>query len=291
MYYFPEGFRIERFLQELDSKSAHIQLFSVKKTFKNREEYVVPNYVFFITLKGEKIFYDAQNAYPVASGDLLLIRKGAKISCDLTELENQSYEALMFYIDPELITNILNKYKIDISGKILTTSIDLCSLKVTPILKNCIESLLPFFMQKPKHYEVLIQLKMEELILHLLDSPLEKEILTLFQEAAQPERLPYISLIENCLKTPQTIEQMAKFMNQSPSKFKTTFKALFGLPPAQYLQNKRLEKANHLLLTSKKTITEIGFETGFETTSHFIKVFKKKYDITPGQLKKSKLNI
>ena len=44
-----------------------------------------------------------------------------------------------------------------------------------------------------------------------------------------------------------------------------------------------------LLNTSKLNISEIAFDSGFENVSHFSRIFKKKYNCSPLQYRKSQI--
>lgn len=59
------------------------------------------------------------------------------------------------------------------------------------------------------------------------------------------------------------------------------FSDVFGLPPIRYMNKKRLEAAENLLLSTEKKVHEIALATGFENTNHFIHLFKKEYGATP----------
>ena len=50
---------------------------------------------------------------------------------------------------------------------------------------------------------------------------------------------------------------------------------------------KRLEHSLYLLENTDTTISEIAYASDFENISHFIKVFKNKFGITPGKIKNS----
>ena len=294
MYRFPEGFLLSAFgsaAQELQGPSALIQLRSVSKTFKNREVYTLPNYVLFIPLLGQKIFYAQAQAYPVEAGEVLFIRPQAPISCDLVRLDQGCFEALMFFMEPEFIRQILQKYQIHLKPAAGQMQ-DICKVIVTPLLQNCIESLLPLYVQRPKHAEALIQVKMEELLLSLLESEDDQAqaLFALLAGAGKSELQSYLELIEHCLAEPMTVEQMAHKLHQSPSLFKKEFKRHFGMPPAQYILEKRLERAAQMLRLSDQSMTEVGLANGFESTSHFIQCFKKRFGCTPRQYKMSKLD-
>lgn len=293
-YHLPENFHLENYAQGLKAPSAQVALRTVSKTFKNKERYTVPCFVLFIPLRGQKIFYQDGHAFPVEAGQLLLIRAGARLSCDLSRLDDGHFEALMFQMHENFITEVLHKYTPVQKPPTLSanTPQDLCAVTVTPLLKSCIESLLPFFDPSITGPTALIQLKMEELLLHLLHLHTEDkaDVYVLLAEALNPDRAAYLRLVQQALESPMSIEKMARAMHQSPTTFKKNFKQNLGQPPAQYLQNKRLEEAHYLLRSTDQSITEIGLQCGFESPSHFIQVFKRKYKITPGQLKKSDLN-
>lgn len=312
-YHLPAGFSMQEHAQgqKLGADRAQIQLRSISKTFKNKERYTVPDYLLFIPLAGQKVFYHGPQQLEVEAGNLLLIRAGARLSCDLTRLDEGRFEALMFQMDAAFIARVLDQYQRACPPQTafpeLGTPQDLCQITVNPLLKSSIESLLPFFMDPSAHYQMLIQLKMEELLLHLLHLPhlprlphpedLERvpgqnstdstAVFSLLAEVCSPERNAYLELINHCLHTPLSIEQMAQRVHQSPTTFKKTFKQYFQQPPAQYLQHKRLEEAHYLLRNTTDSITDVGFACGFESTSHFIQAFKRKYNQTPGQLRKA----
>lgn len=60
-----------------------------------------------------------------------------------------------------------------------------------------------------------------------------------------------------------------------------SFSNSFGMPPLKYLNKKRLEAAVNLLFSTDKKIHEIALAVGYESTNHFINLFKKEYGTTP----------
>lgn len=45
----------------------------------------------------------------------------------------------------------------------------------------------------------------------------------------------------------------------------------------------RMERAAELLAATEITVTRVGEEVGYPDVSHFMQVFRKYYDTTPGQ--------
>ena len=60
-------------------------------------------------------------------------------------------------------------------------------------------------------------------------------------------------------------------------------KALTGISPVELLRKQRLQRANTLLSTTDKTISEIAYEVGFTAPSYFTKCFKDEYGVLPGE--------
>jgi AraC family transcriptional regulator, exoenzyme S synthesis regulatory protein ExsA len=58
------------------------------------------------------------------------------------------------------------------------------------------------------------------------------------------------------------------------------------MSPGKWLTHKRLEYAKLLLNTSKKNVSEIAYTTGFENITHFSRIFKEKYNLSPLQFRK-----
>lgn len=288
MYHFPSGFETAACRNDLDAETATIRLRSVRETFSEREAFIVPAYYFFIVLKGQKLFYQGTHELSVEPGQVLLIRKGACVTCDVVRLDEGAFEAVMFLMDTDFIAEVLRKYAVAVPVPLPEQS--LCRIDVTPFLQGSIESLLPYFVSRAPRHEGLIRLKMEELLLNLIEGG-GHEVLGVLGDAADSERQAYLAQLEHWIAEPVTIEQMAASLHQSPTAFKQGFKKRFGQPPAQYLQEKRLERAYQQVLTSNESMTQIALATGFESLSHFIQVFRKRYGQTPGQVKKARQRV
>jgi AraC-like DNA-binding protein len=81
------------------------------------------------------------------------------------------------------------------------------------------------------------------------------------------------------------LEEFASLCGRSLSAFKRDFKNLYNQTPGKWLNEKRLEYAKALLLTTDMNVNEICYESGFRNSSHFNKTFKDKYEITPKQFR------
>jgi len=60
-----------------------------------------------------------------------------------------------------------------------------------------------------------------------------------------------------------------------------------GLTFTQLVQKIRLERAENLLISTNISISDISGSVGYPTVEHFIRLFKKKYNVSPSQYRKN----
>ena len=87
-----------------------------------------------------------------------------------------------------------------------------------------------------------------------------------------------------------SVDEICKAFFINRQKLHTIFKANFNDSVKHFIITQRLSKAKELLRTTKKTIEEISFETGFPNYNYFIRVFRNYFSITPLQYRKSFLS-
>lgn len=75
----------------------------------------------------------------------------------------------------------------------------------------------------------------------------------------------------------------AQVLNMNSNYISQLFKRETGITFVYYITQRRLDDAKELLTTTKKPLTDIALEVGFNDTFHFIKTFKKFIGMTPGQ--------
>ena len=94
-----------------------------------------------------------------------------------------------------------------------------------------------------------------------------------------------IRYIQLNLKENLTVNHLASRANLHQDYFSRLFLRSTGQRPLSYLHDKRIERAQYLLATTNLSNAEIAGHIGFESLSHFSKVFKKVTSLTPGEYK------
>lgn len=88
-----------------------------------------------------------------------------------------------------------------------------------------------------------------------------------------------------------TMVDAAKYLNLAPNYFCRFFRSLMGKTFVEYLNMFRCAKAEELIYTTDKSITEIALSTGFSSVSYFNRAYKKYKGICPSGVRKAKDNI
>ena len=78
-----------------------------------------------------------------------------------------------------------------------------------------------------------------------------------------------------------TIEKIAAEVEYSPSHFMRFFKQETGHSFIEYLNDYRISYAGYLLKESSEPVGQIASRCGFDNFSYFIRLFKRKYGVTP----------
>jgi AraC-like DNA-binding protein len=83
------------------------------------------------------------------------------------------------------------------------------------------------------------------------------------------------------LDEPLTLESLAARAHLNPTYFSDLFSETLGLRPIDYLNRRRVERAQMMLLTTSLTVKQIAARVGFTGSAYFCRVFKKYCGHTP----------
>ena len=81
------------------------------------------------------------------------------------------------------------------------------------------------------------------------------------------------------------VQRLAQVSSVSEAHFARSFKQAFGVPPHRYLLTRRIERATALLRDTELSITEIAFQTGWESLGTFGRTFRDVTGESPSALR------
>ena len=100
-------------------------------------------------------------------------------------------------------------------------------------------------------------------------------------QAAQIKEI--VSYIQEHYQEKILLDEIAAAMHLSPKYFSRYFKKQFGRSFTEYVSAYRVEQSLSLLEDRKYSISDAALQSGFESLSYYVKVFKKTMGMTPGQ--------
>lgn len=98
---------------------------------------------------------------------------------------------------------------------------------------------------------------------------------------------PVISYINNHYAENIRLEYLAHLACMSPTKLKTSFKSCLNCSITGYIQSRRVQAAEKLLLTTDFSIQKIACEVGYKTPSRFSEIFCRQMGLLPKDYRKA----
>lgn len=205
---------------------------------------------------------------------IILMRPHDK-HCFLNQSENTIIVSLSVQSDE--FKNLCNAYKTSLLSEILKGA--------EPKIYS-ISHLLPY---TGADLEKLTSNEKEHEFKFLLFYFLKSYIDSIEEKDSIPKTLAYaISEMKKTENLCVGIKAFTEISNYSQSHLSRLIKKFFDMTLKQYINELRLQKAYNCIVFTQKSFEDIAEELGFASYSHFNKIFKARFFITPGALRKEK---
>jgi len=89
------------------------------------------------------------------------------------------------------------------------------------------------------------------------------------------------AFLAGCRDEPVSLKEVAASVSLSPCHFCAVFKKQTGVTFSRYRVRQRLEKARELLGDSARRISDVAFESGFESIPYFNRAFRQEFNCSP----------
>ena len=239
----------------------------------------------FITyvITGKKDWIVSDKTYEVKEGDAIFLRKGVYQTRQYFDVDHC---ILTFFLSDDFISNFLRENRginIPISKEPVADQI--FPLDVDESLEALFYSIYNYLKMGREVPRNLVEIKFKELLFNILLNPKNEKLAQFFTSLNQTTKSSLDEVMQKNFQYDLPLEEFAKLSGRSLSAFKRDFKNTYRQTPGKWLNDKRLEFASVLLLSSDLNVNEICFECGFRNSSHFNKTFKEKYQVTPKQFR------
>jgi len=246
----------------------NVQL-SINQTFL---VYVCSGQVKLVSAKGIEI---------VNKDEAVLVTKGGYIMSEQLSSTSNNFKAFLFFLPDDLITDFC--LEMDLKPVNNVSKKKVYRVNVNDSIRNYINSILLLLNSKTVN-EQMTRLKAKELLHYVYNDNNTEEIQTALTQNNNLEELQIQKVVESNYCNKITIEQIAFLCGMSVSSFKRKFESFYKTTPGKWIKEKRLTLAHKLLSNTSKPISDISYEIGFESVSHFSSAFKTKYGVPPSQM-------
>lgn len=238
-------------------------------------------------LKGRKYIYDGDKRQVVNRGDIFFLDMGHHYMEDIPE-NGQQFEQILFYYSPSDLQRVVMNLTMSCSMTVANShTCENCNTH-NHVVESGWSSARNFFIginnnlhndsrQQDLTGDILKLAELTYLIMSHEDCCLKNKLLN----SIDISKGNFEQVIMDHIFKDVSIEELAEKSNRSLTSFKKEFKRHFRMPPHKWYIQQRLMRSRLLLISTSKSISEIGNECTFPNTSHFIKLFKKEYIFTP----------
>jgi AraC-like DNA-binding protein len=229
-------------------------------------------------LGGSKHIAGIEGPLQLHEGAAIFIQKGA---C-LTEYpqDDGPVSLLTFLIPDHYIIAFVNEY---LAGEQPAWSAQKSIISITydEGVEHLCRSVANLLASEQPAPEALLDLRFRELLLSMVlnndNRPLRNTLLSVHRSAGTSLH----TILEENFARNLTLKDYAKLTNRSVSSFKRDFFAIYQTSPGRWLLEKKLARAKCLLMQHTMPVADVAFESGFENTAHFSRLFRQKTGYSP----------
>lgn len=238
--------------------------------FTERKEY--NSFLLLYTLKGIGQIKYRGKALTVSRGDIFLI------DCNEYQYYNSDPKELweFTYIH---FNGSESKYYFD---RIIENGTLAAKLPPDSIIPSNIDRIIDMCMNRNSDLDIRTSCFIVEILTELLLCSISHP----YRDNMPSYLLEALKIVELTYNKKLSLDDIAKQVNVNKFHLTRQFKKYLGQSLYEYILNFRFTKSKELLKTTQLSIAEISEKVGFESVSHFVKIFKQNESTTPLRFRK-----
>ncbi|MGM0546437.1 MAG: helix-turn-helix domain-containing protein [Bacteroidota bacterium] len=289
----------KKLVENRTSYAGEDAIFSVYDTYKeaNRVELHASHPMYCGMISGRKIIHtDTEPAFDFNPSESLVLPPDKTIYIDFPDAHpQQPTKCITIELPLSKVDGIVSKMNEQMprhedSGEWEYDPSRYVHFANTRSVDMLIEKLFYIFTEEEQQRDLLIDINVSELIVHMLQTESRKLLMKNYRKHLSQNGLAAaIDYINNNLTASISIKKLADSAHMSKSSFYRYFKNEFGMTPLDYIHQKRVQLACKLLQKKGNSVTDVSYELGYSSLSHFIKLFKNETGTTPKQYQLDKI--
>lgn len=249
-------------------------------TAGERGTFFLEQHLLYVVLGGSVKLTCGRQSWTVGKNEMILLRRAQSVSYEKQGSEETGlFESQLFAINDELLKDFLTSQQV-----VIPAMTEEYGAQVSPMSERLVAycwSLAPYFNDPSQVNPGLLRLKVMELLYNVMDC--SKNIFRQMLQLRQPVKTDIRRVVEENYTSPISLDELAYLSGRSLSSFKREFQDIYGEPPARWIREKRLSKAQQMLRSSSLSVADVAYSLGFENPTHFSRIFKQQYGYAPSQ--------
>lgn len=255
--------------------------------FKMHECHYHNVYEIYYLLEGRRNYFIQNRTYPVVKGDIVLINVQ-----DIHKTMNSNHavhERILIYFQKEFISSIAEQNSETNLLDCFLSEHKVIHLKVSEqaFVQSILIKMVEEEKKRAKGYQIYEKILLTELLLFINRHMEQYHYDGVGYNSQLQKKMSEIALflMENYMNK-LSLGIVADEFFITPCHLSRAFKKTTGFTFIEYLNSVRIKEAQKLLKETKKSVMEIAELTGFDSQTHFGRVFKGILGLTPLQYRK-----
>ncbi|WP_319758981.1 AraC family transcriptional regulator [Maridesulfovibrio sp.] len=245
-----------------------------------RHEVCVSKHSLVFVLEGTKYIHSSDGDMVIHKGEAFFCRKGCHLMSEMIPENGGTFDTALIFFDDNMFADFIDRLPLATSG-VAEPDCAAFRIKISEQVGIYLSSMLSLFESPLGQDDGFLRLKIQELLHYVFTTPGNDEFVRFLLSCRNSGSVDLSVVMEKYFNKNISLDAMAELSGRSLSSFKREFKKTFNTTPARWIRKRRMSWAEQLIRNSGKSITEISYESGYESLSHFSSLFRKNYGVTP----------
>lgn len=240
-------------------------------------------------LKGKKIMqlFD-KDGFDYLPGESVIVPSNVEMKIDFPEASlNNPTQCSALAIDKKKITDILTllneKYPKEGHNNCWQLDENNLFFQNNEMMSNLTNKIINICQNASLFKDTLVSLVLQELLVNIIQCQTLKGLDQNNNHIKNPLLSNILALIKQNISQKIQLKNIAKNAGLSTSSLYRIFKNELGISPIEFIMSEKIKLAKIYLNDKNVYIKNVSYETGFEDTNYFIRLFKHYEGITPKQ--------
>ncbi|MCS7458631.1 AraC family transcriptional regulator [Paenibacillus doosanensis] len=282
----PQGTLPEKGFSFSEKDGFHLHHSIRTDTFNMKQNHSHDSYEIYYMRAGERFYFIKERSYHVKKGDLVLIQPN--VLHKTMEAGSPQHERILInfrdsFVEPvqSMLPGLLNVFE---EGPVLHPD-----ARELIAVEAVMEKMLREQKQQESGTEGYMKLLLGELLLmiqrHIEQSDSRSKVsdhpTTLHRKVSD-----IVKYINEHFREPMSLKGLSAHFHISPYYLCRIYKEVTGFGVIEYVNSLRVQEAQQLLKSSRMSVTDITEKVGFDSSTHFGRIFKSVCGMSPLQYRK-----